>query len=227
MLTKIGEQHLSYYRKEARIKNFFGENKMERVRLERIVFGQVEKAMRDVFMATDNGTVLDKSDFIKTLLRFIAIHLIRSKSSDKRWGELWQDYQRKSPVLRSVPDNDPSVIKIRTEALINVLDKIFNDLMSGAWIEIGVAAKGTSFVLADTGAFIMDSDTGRMGLHNDVSFQMANGLMLPLGPRYVAAVCTGQAPPPQYRQLSESSVQRFNNFQQNVAVKKVYFQPEE
>lgn len=196
-----------------------------------VIETRAAKALRSI----ESGELLKNPVSVMAIKQLMALHFIRSQSfvylSSKReheaYAELIESISNKYSVeianiekfrlnwLSSFQKSMPEIFERSEKKIFEFIDHF--DL------EIGEAPEGSSIILGDNPVVNMTND-GRMGMLQGVAFDQSDNVIIPLGPKYVAALIT-KNPITSYRKLTNGNVNNLNLRILNQCIKEYYSLP--
>jgi hypothetical protein len=94
------------------------------------------------------------------------------------------------------------------------------ELIKSTALEIWYSSKD-DFLLGDIPVVSYDKDTDTVGVLNGASWDKADCIFMPLGPRHAVALSKTQT----YKEADSRMVERINVYQVRAALKEIYFRP--
>lgn len=245
------ERYYSNPKKESRVADFLGVLK-DQVEPQFQSSEQYIPTLRRVLdnkqTLGNNYTLIAKNLIALHLVRSLSTHLLWQQVVDESLNPQDDDFQALKPEIMNYLRDELKISptehnfngyiktlyhtyanKRRAEdggydlMIKNTHQKIL-DYLGDAKIEIGVNNAVLNFILPDTGIFIKDSKTERVGILNGVGLTDADIVILPFTPRYLISLVRGErSNRPEYTNLFDGSVTRINSELIQSAHEKYYF----
>jgi hypothetical protein len=195
---------------------------------------QAENDMTGIFCKLDARLPLEVNEK-DTLVRFLAIHYVRSEEFIKVYEKVRDNKCRTTNFDASLPFDVRYRLRLDLLKETVIPSQFFEDTMRDKYMmcvkyldrfgfEIGVAVEKETLILPDGGLLLADEVVRRTQPSDGVTLTGATHAVMPLGPRHLIAF-TAKSKGAVYRELSDEQVKRANSNLELAVIKAYFRQP--